>query len=208
MPSTCHSLPSCARKILLFLLLIFTLNVTAASSGVEPVIKANFPDPCLVQSQSGTWYAFSTQSEKINIQLASSEDFVKWKLHEGYDALPVLPSWALPHPKAEVWSPDVNRVPSGNGWVMYFAARHKHYPKKHCIGAATSPNVSGPYTPLEHTLVCDLKRGGNIDPNLFVSPPWCQARSHPVSDQLQNRTLAASRPADSPIHLPVFPPLR
>lgn len=53
---------------------------------------------------------------------------------------------------------------------MYFAAVGHSHPQKHCIGVATSPNVSGPYTPIEEPIVCELKRGGNIDPNLFIDP--------------------------------------
>jgi Glycosyl hydrolases family 43 len=170
MPS-CYLSFSFVPQTFAFLLLAFiTTEIHAASSGEEPVIRTNFPDPCLAQSNSGVWYAFSTQDQGINIQLASSEDFTAWHLHEGYDALPTLPPWALPHPKAYVWAPDVNRLPSGDGWVMYFAAKHRYHPKKHCIGAATSPNITGPYTPLEDTMVCDMQRGGNIDPNLFYDP--------------------------------------
>ena len=88
-------------------------------------------------------------------------------LHAGHDALPTLPDWARKTPHAGVWAPDVNRRPDGS-WVMYFAAVGPSHPLKHCIGAATSPTVRGPYTPLENPIVCDLARGGNIDPNLFV----------------------------------------
>ncbi len=103
MPSCCQSLLSCVRNFCAVALLgLFTLDVTASSSPVaEPVIKANFPDPCLAQSKSGTWYAFSTHNENINVQVASSEDFNTWTLHRGYDALPKLPSWALPHPRSD-----------------------------------------------------------------------------------------------------------
>ncbi len=53
---------------------------------------------------------------------------------------------------------------------MYFAAVGRSHPQKHCIGVATSPNVSGPYAPIEEPIVCELERGGNIDPNLFIDP--------------------------------------
>ncbi|KAK5442012.1 hypothetical protein LTS15_011059 [Exophiala xenobiotica] len=145
------------------------LQLALATDVHGAAISTNFPDPCLALADDGTWYAFSTQTETINIQLASSPDFKRWNLHDGYDALPVLPTWAREYPHAAVWAPDVNPRPDGT-WVMYFAALTKSQPRKHCIGAATSPNVTGPYTPLETTLVCDLPGGGNIDPNLFQDP--------------------------------------
>ena len=53
---------------------------------------------------------------------------------------------------------------------MYFAAVGVDHPLKHCIGTATSPNITGPYVPDPEPLICDLPNGGNIDPNLFVDP--------------------------------------
>ena len=148
----------------------FGAPVSAASVG--PAIASNFPDPCLALDTSNgteTWHAFSTQTGKINIQVASSSDFSSWTLHEGYDALPTLPGWARKPPHAGVWAPEVNQRSDGS-WVMYFAAVARSHPKKHCIGAAIAANVKGPYTPVEEAIVCDLTRGGNIDPNLFVDP--------------------------------------
>ncbi|ETI19688.1 hypothetical protein G647_08701 [Cladophialophora carrionii CBS 160.54] len=150
-----------------------------SAAGIGPAISSNFPDPGLALdtstrtsgngSQHGTWYAFSTQTGEINVQMASSPDFSSWTLHRGYDALPTLPAWARKPPDAGVWAPDVNQRPDGS-WVMYFAAVGRAHPQKHCIGAATSPDVQGPYTPIEDPIVCELARGGNIDPNLFVDP--------------------------------------
>ncbi|KAL6252655.1 hypothetical protein RBB50_000374 [Rhinocladiella similis] len=155
---------------LVFSLTVVTLFQSALAGDVHgAAISTNFPDPGLAQAEDGNWYAFSTQNEKINVQLASSTDFVHWELHEGYDALPTLPGWARKSPHAHVWAPDVNQRPDGI-WVMYYAAVGSSHPSKHCLGAATSPNVTGPYTPLESTLVCDLPAGGNIDPNLFRDP--------------------------------------
>ncbi|KIX07313.1 uncharacterized protein Z518_01966 [Rhinocladiella mackenziei CBS 650.93] len=142
-------------------------GVSCSATGAA--ISTNFPDPSLALGHDSTWYAFSTQSEKINIQLASSPDFSAWHLHDGFDALPTLPSWAREAPHAQVWAPDVNPRPDGS-WVMYFAALMRTHPQKHCIGVATSPNVTGPYTALEDPIVCDLPGGGNIDPNLFRDP--------------------------------------
>jgi beta-xylosidase len=148
------------------------ITTSVAGASVGPAIASNFPDPSLaLDTQNGTqaWYAFSTQTKEINIQVASSPDFSNWTLHEGYEALPKLPNWTMPAPHARVWAPDVNQQRDGT-WVMYFAAVGKTHPHKHCIGVAKSAKVEGPYEPLQQPLVCDLDRGGVIDPNLFFDP--------------------------------------
>jgi hypothetical protein len=86
-------------------------SVTAPMLGSKmgPVIRTNFMDPCLTQAD-GIWYAFGGANGNppdINVQLASSTDFLDWTLHTGYDALPVLGSWA--NKLGHVWSPDVNQ---------------------------------------------------------------------------------------------------
>lgn len=53
---------------------------------------------------------------------------------------------------------------------MYYSAVTAESPSQHCIGAATSPTIQGPYTPAEVPLFCNLAAGGAIDPNAFVDP--------------------------------------
>lgn len=45
-----------------------------------------------------------------------------------------------------------------------------HYQRQHCIGAAISKTVLGPYKPLRTPLACDLEAGGAIDPCGFHDP--------------------------------------
>lgn len=58
-------------------------------------------------------------------------------------------------------------------FIMYYAAT---WPEQvdnktmHCIGAATSNNVIGPYNPTETPLACPLDQGGAIDPAGFQDP--------------------------------------
>lgn len=40
----------------------------------------------------------------------------------------------------------------------------------HCVGAATSSSIQGPYTPLDSTFACNLAAGGAIDPDGFKDP--------------------------------------
>ena len=50
---------------------------------------------------------------------------------------------------------------------MYFSAASNDSAAsgdvKHCIGAAISPNVTGPYTPTDSPIACPLDAGGAID---------------------------------------------
>jgi hypothetical protein len=78
------------------------------------------------------------------------------------DALPRLPDWAEP---GFTWAPAVTH--SDIGWVLAFTARHAASGRQ-CIGVATSPVVGGPYSPAAEPLVCDIDRGGSIDPS-FVT---------------------------------------
>ena len=47
---------------------------------------------------------------------------------------------------------------------MYYSATTASDTAKHCVGAATSKTVTGPYTPVGSTaLICPLSQGGAID---------------------------------------------
>lgn len=46
---------------------------------------------------------------------------------------------------------------------MYFSASISADTSKHCVGAATSSSITGPYTPEESPFACPLEQGGAID---------------------------------------------
>lgn len=50
---------------------------------------------------------------------------------------------------------------------MYFSASSSKDSSKHCIGAATSSSITGPYTPEDDPLACRLDKGGAIDADGF-----------------------------------------
>ena len=45
----------------------------------------------------------------------------------------------------------------------YFSASVPESPHLHCLGAATSNNILGPYSPQKTPLICPLLQGGAID---------------------------------------------
>ena len=54
--------------------------------------------------------------------------------------------------------------------MMYYAAPSLQDDTKHCIGAATSTSMLGPFQPADEPLACPLEAGGAIDPAAFVDP--------------------------------------
>ena len=51
---------------------------------------------------------------------------------------------------------------------MYFSASSSEDASKHCIGAATSSSITGPYTPTDNAVACPLDQGGAIDADGFA----------------------------------------
>lgn len=90
-----------------------------ASTSEYAVIQSNFADPCLI-SVDGVFYAFATRpNPSLHVQVASAKDISDWTLHEGYDAMPMLPKWALQEGDAAVWAPEVvQRVSYGHSHVV------------------------------------------------------------------------------------------
>ncbi|KAL8993863.1 MAG: hypothetical protein Q9169_006034 [Polycauliona sp. 2 TL-2023] len=134
----------------------------------HPAIPLNFPDPSFLKV-SQTYYAFSTTNGHQNIPIAASPSFTSnWTIIENADALPRLPYWTT----GSIWAPSIIRLPSSNGglFIIYFSGTSRADKSKHCIGAATSRTITGPYSPLPEPLLCDLKAGGAIDASPFLDP--------------------------------------
>lgn len=79
----------------------------------------------------------------------------------------------------------VEEIPSENladtlqddgSFVMYFALTTAADSSHHCVGAATSATILGPYQPISTPLFCDLSVGGAIDPAGFVEPMTTSTR--------------------------------
>ncbi|KAJ5740170.1 hypothetical protein N7493_000042 [Penicillium malachiteum] len=146
------------------ILTVLSAVLGVANSESTLAIDADFPDPCVIQT-GDSYYAFATSGNGVNVQVASSSDFVTWDLMSGADALPgPFPSWVASSPA--VWAPDVIQRDDGT-YVMYFSAASSQDSSKHCVGAATSTSITGPYTPEDDVLACPLDQGGAIDADGF-----------------------------------------
>lgn len=152
-------------------LLLMLLVPLALSLGIEQnvAIDLYWADPSLILV-GDVWYSFSSSTGGHNVPAAISSDSYYWSKVDGSDILPNLPSWA----DGGVWAPDVSQRADGT-FVLYFSANFKgsSSPSYHCIGAATSTNILGPFTPTSDTQpwTCNASAGGAIDPNLFHDTP-------------------------------------
>lgn len=77
--------------------------------------------------------------------------------------MPSVGSWSN---GANVWAPDVSKRDDGT-FVMYYSAGAASSPAQHCVGAAISKNVTGPYVAESSVLACPINYGGSIDPTSF-----------------------------------------
>ena len=120
-----------------------------------PLSDGDFADPYLSMTADGP-VAFATNTGSENVPVGWIED---GELVYA-DALPEVASWSEP---GHVWAPSVVQI--DGRYVMYYTTRDL-VSGFQCISVATSDTATGPYvdeTPAP--LVCDLERGGSIDPS-------------------------------------------
>ncbi|KAJ7157319.1 glycosyl hydrolase [Mycena filopes] len=139
------------------------------SVAAGPAVGINFPDPALIWVPSeNLWFAFATNGAGHNVQLATSPDFVTWTVDTTATPLPKVATWAS-QSAPNVWAPMVIQLDSGS-FVMYYSATSASNTNSHCIGAATSTTIRGPYTPIQATIACPISQGGTIDAGGFHHP--------------------------------------
>jgi len=110
------------------------------------------------------YYAYATNGNGYNIQLATSTDSGSTWTVLAQDALPTVGSWATGN-NGLTWAPDV--IDRGDGtYVMYYAGESTSE-GTHCVGAATATTPLGPFSPESSPLACNATGGGAIDPSGF-----------------------------------------
>jgi arabinan endo-1,5-alpha-L-arabinosidase len=143
----------------------------APATYANPVLDSDFPDPAVLRTADGYYYAYATQTERpggmINLQVARSRDLVAWE-HLG-DALPVKPGWASR--TQDFWAPDV--VERGGTYYLYYSAKPDAAlddPERGlCLAVATASRPEGPFTDIGRPLQCGPSFV-NIDPMAFDDP--------------------------------------
>ncbi|KAJ4287910.1 hypothetical protein N0V88_007530 [Collariella sp. IMI 366227] len=152
------------------------LNLTALTSGHPPSLPTVRSSSAT--STSRTHLSPTTPNLRlVRLRLPSRNLFLPygpWTLLNTTDLLPFPGPWTNTSAPA-TWAPDVQYISATNSFVLYYAAA---LPKHHgggkdgsknykCIGAATSFNITGPYTPLPKPIICPAHDGGAIDASGF-----------------------------------------
>jgi arabinan endo-1,5-alpha-L-arabinosidase len=137
-------------------------STTGAEPDGNPVIDQDFPDPDLLEVD-GTYYAYATNGNARNVQVATSTDLTSWEVLDT-DALPKLPSWVIP---GKTWAPEVTQF-GPDSFVMYTTTTNFE-PTLQCIGVATATSPEGPFEMAgDRMLVCPADEGGAIDASTFT----------------------------------------
>jgi len=148
---------------------VFLMSVNAgraASKTKQPLLSTDFPDPAILQDADGQFYAFATSGNGKQIQAARAAQPAGPWTYIDQDMLPDSGPWTT---GKDNWAPDVRRVAPGR-YVMYYSGALGNDTAHHCVGAATSRAVLGPYAPMSGPWACHSDRGGAIDPSGFLDP--------------------------------------
>ncbi|HUR48468.1 MAG TPA: glycoside hydrolase family 43 protein [Acidimicrobiales bacterium] len=140
--------------------------LAAFAAGLVPHAGAegvtDFPDPFVLPVDGG-YIAVGTSpaGSPIKIPLRKSTDLRDWS--QPVEALARVAAWARP---ASAWAPSISS-PSPGQWRLYYAIPHA-VTRLRCISVATSVSPDGPFIDRSAIpLVCDDRRGGAIDPEVF-----------------------------------------
>jgi len=152
-----------------------TAQETSPSAAAYP---RDFADPFLLRVGL-TYYGYATNASGANIPLIRSPDMRTWTRLA--DALPQLPAWSSP---GRVWAPTVLARPGG--YVLYYTTRDRASAQQ-CISQAFSSTPDGPFLDSSSgPLVCQVERGGSIDPGSFVDhdgSAWLSWKSNGVAGE-------------------------
>ncbi|GGJ33215.1 glycoside hydrolase family 43 protein [Deinococcus roseus] len=125
----------------------------------NPVLNINFPDPFVLKTSEG-YYAYATNGEGRDIQMAFSKDLVNWEVKG--DALGGLPFWAQ---GGLTWAPEV--IQNEGKYLMYYTLRDRES-NYQCISIAESDSPAGPFKDTsDKPLICQADEGGSIDASPF-----------------------------------------
>lgn len=202
------------QKYLKIALLMTSALFIGASFSDSPFVPSiaidhDFPDPGVVKTPDGWYYAYATQTitetqpyTLINIQAARSRDLVSWEFIG--EVMPTKPQWAKT--TQFFWAPDVTY--HDGTYYMYFSALRDSR-EGFCIGAATSQNPAGPFKDSGEPMVCGPSYV-NIDAMSFDDPMTGKRLLYWGSafESIRARPLAADRLHFEPgtVETPVLSP--
>lgn len=160
------------KKLFVLCLACFLLPAIAGwqqAQAQNPVWDHDFPDPTVIRTPEGMYYAYATQggygSNRAHIQVARSKDGIHWEWVG--DALPDKPQWASASDR--FWAPHALYDKPHKRYVLYYAAESDDDSLGMCIGVAVSPTPEGPFRDKGTALLCG-KGFEAIDPMAFEDP--------------------------------------
>lgn len=156
-----------SASVLLQLLFSVTLLTLGLSAG-GALSERDFADPFVLRAGE-TYFAYATNRDDSNVQVARSRDLSSWELLP--DALPRLPTWAAAR-QGLTWAPSV--LQRGDRFVLYYTARHVASGFQ-CISRAVADRPEGPFrdespAPFVCQVEGETRFCGSIDPSPFVDP--------------------------------------
>jgi hypothetical protein len=142
-------------------------GASLCAASLQLIENVDFPYPSITfDPQTSRWFAFATQGHGKNVQASTSAGLRgEWSLLTGVDLLPVPGKWVNPT-RPDIWAPDVHQIKHTDTFVLYYSGLHADSPY-HCIGIATSLNITGPYTAFHEPFACPLADGSAIDDSGF-----------------------------------------
>lgn len=139
-------------------LLLLVAPLGLADDLPNPVIAQDSPDPGVLRV-GDTYYMVTTSGDAPDaFPIRTSKDLAHWTDQGAIFPNARKPAWAA----SDFWAPEIHQV--GSTYVAYYTARDKT--GRLCVGAASAPSPTGPYTDLGHPLVRD-PHVGSIDATEF-----------------------------------------
>lgn len=157
---------ACRVAVPALLALLVVMLAPAPSALAQSIVQPVAADPTVIRAQDGRYYMYATADDwgdgqgEHNMTVFTSFDLVDWK-YVG-DVFDEAPGW---HPPGRLaWAPDISE--SNGTYSLYYALYDEKNP---CIGLATAPGPTGPWTDLGHPVFCaqDVGVEGTIDPFLW-----------------------------------------
>jgi len=93
---------SFARALAIATVFFNSASALPLANPLVPALYKDFPDPAALKV-GDTYFAYATNRNSHNVQVATSSDFINWNL-TNKDALPKTGAWS--NNKA-IWAPDV-----------------------------------------------------------------------------------------------------
>jgi beta-xylosidase len=159
----------------------------------NPVYSRSFPDPSVLRTEAGEYFAYGTSTEWRGrphyFPILRSADLVHWK-HVG-DAFRGPAPWA----RDRHWAPSA--IQHAGRTYLFYSARSRR--GRHCVAVATAARPGGRFR--HRALLACGRPLGYIDPFPFIDPASGQAwlyfaRADPTCHRRHGRCFISALPLD------------